>query len=87
MSAVSRYGATTLTGKTSGPLMTPTLWITASIGADADSGVVDRKKQAFGYRNLIVCDGSAVPANIGANPSLTIAALAEHAITQVSPRA
>src|ERR687896_728898 len=31
MSAVRRYGATTLTGRTCGPLMTPALWITASI--------------------------------------------------------
>src|SRR5918998_1546181 len=31
MSAVSRYGATTLTGKTCGPEITPALWITASI--------------------------------------------------------
>ena len=35
MSAVSRYGATTLTGKTCGPLMTPALWITASIAPEA----------------------------------------------------
>src|SRR3954454_20851619 len=32
MSTVSRYGATTLTGRVSGPLMTPALWMTASIG-------------------------------------------------------
>jgi cholesterol oxidase len=39
----------------------------------------------FGYENLLVCDGSAVPANPGVNPSLTIAALAEHAISHVPP--
>jgi cholesterol oxidase len=49
----------------------------AVIGQDAGSGVVDRDGRAFGYRNLIVCDGSILPANPGVNPSLTITALAE----------
>ena len=34
----------------------------------------------FGYENLLVCDASAIPANVGVNPSLTITALAEHAV-------
>jgi cholesterol oxidase len=37
----------------------------------------------FGYENLLVCDGSAIPANVGVNPSLTITALAEHALGHV----
>ncbi len=37
----------------------------------------------FGYENLLVCDGSAVPANVGVNPSLTITALAEHAMSRI----
>ena len=37
----------------------------------------------FGYENLLVCDGAAVPANVGVNPSLTITALAERAMTFV----
>ena len=37
----------------------------------------------FGYENLLACDGSAIPANVGVNPSLTITALAEHAIAHV----
>jgi cholesterol oxidase len=37
----------------------------------------------FGYENLLVCDGSAIPANVGVNPSLTITALAEHAMSHV----
>ncbi|MCC6771673.1 MAG: GMC family oxidoreductase [Gemmatimonadaceae bacterium] len=56
----------------------------APIGGDATSGAVDGELRAFGYRNLIVCDGSAMPANPGVNPSLTIAALAEHAMAQVA---
>jgi cholesterol oxidase len=55
----------------------------AVIGADPSVAVVDRYQQAFGYRNLVVCDGSVVPANPGVNPSLTITALAEHAMAHV----
>ena len=47
------------------------------------SGVVDYRQRVFGYENLLVCDGSVVPANPGVNPSLTITALAEHAMTYV----
>ena len=42
---------------------------------------------SIGYENLLVCDGSAIPANVGVNPSLTITALAEHAMSQFRPRA
>jgi len=55
----------------------------AVIGRDASRGVVDGRCQAFGYVNLLVCDGAAVPANPGVNPSLTIAALAEHAMESI----
>lgn len=57
----------------------------AVIGADASRGVVDRDLRVFGYRNLLVCDGAAMPANPGVNPSLTITALAEHALAQIAP--
>jgi cholesterol oxidase len=55
----------------------------AVIGADAAGGVIDRQLCVFGYRNLLVCDGAAMPANPGVNPSLTITALAEHAMAQI----
>ena len=55
----------------------------AAIGADPDRGVVDTRNRVFGYENLMVCDGAAVPANPGVNPSLTITALAEHAMSHV----
>jgi len=58
----------------------------AVIGADPQSGVVDARHQVFGYQNLLVTDGAAVPANIGANPSLTITALAERAMTFIPPK-
>jgi cholesterol oxidase len=55
----------------------------AVIGADAEQGVIDAHQRVFGYENLLVCDGSAIPANVGVNPSLTITALAEHAMSHV----
>ena len=55
----------------------------AVIGADPDSGVIDRDQRVFGYENLLVCDGAAIPANPGVNPSLTITALAEHAMSRI----
>ena len=58
----------------------------AVIGADPSSGVVDARNRAFGYANLLVCDGAAVPANPGVNPSLTITALAERAMSFVPER-
>ena len=53
------------------------------IGDDPEHGVVDARNRVFGYENLMVCDGAAIPANPGVNPSLTITALAEHAMAQV----
>ena len=49
-------------------------------------GVIDSQHRVFGYRNLYVVDGSAVGANLGVNPSLTITALAERAMTFIPPR-
>jgi cholesterol oxidase len=57
----------------------------AVIARSAKEGVIDRNLQVFGYQNLLVCDGSAIPANPGVNPSLTITALAEHAMAQIPP--
>ena len=57
----------------------------AVIGADPEQGVVDADQRVFGYENLLVCDGAAVPANVGVNPSLTITALAEHAMSRIPP--
>ncbi len=57
----------------------------AVMGADPGRGVVDASNRVFGYENLLVCDGAAVPANPGVNPSLTITALAERAMSKVPP--
>jgi cholesterol oxidase len=55
----------------------------AVIAPDPERGVVDAHQRVFGYENLLVCDGSAIPANVGVNPSLTITALAEHAMSHL----
>jgi cholesterol oxidase len=57
----------------------------AVIADGPERGVVDTRQRVFGYENLLVCDGSAIPANVGVNPSLTITALAEHAMSHVPP--
>ncbi|MEQ4302855.1 GMC family oxidoreductase [Plantactinospora sp. B6F1] len=53
----------------------------AVIGATAADGVVDPYHRVFGHPGLHVVDGAAVSANLGVNPSLTIAAQAERAIS------
>lgn len=55
----------------------------AVIGHSPEDGVIDARQRVFGYENLLVCDGAAVPANVGVNPSLTITALAEHAMAAI----
>ncbi len=53
----------------------------ACIGADAGTGVVDPFHRMYAHPRLHVVDGAAVPANLGANPSLTITAMAERAMS------
>jgi cholesterol oxidase len=52
----------------------------ACMGDSAASGVIDARHQLYGYPGLYVIDGSAISANPGVNPSLTITALAERAM-------
>ena len=52
-------------------------------GADASEGVVDADCQVHNYPGLYVIDGSIVPGNPGVNPSLTITALAEYAMSRI----
>ncbi|MDT8909653.1 GMC family oxidoreductase [Amycolatopsis sp. PS_44_ISF1] len=51
------------------------------IGDSAEAGVIDPYHRVFGYPGLSVVDGSAITANLGVNPSLTIAAQAERAFS------
>jgi cholesterol oxidase len=56
------------------------------IGGDAETGVIDINHQVFNYPGLYVADGSVVPANLGVNPSLTIAAMTERAMSRIPAR-
>ncbi|MBW1596963.1 GMC family oxidoreductase N-terminal domain-containing protein [Streptomyces sp. JJ38] len=51
------------------------------IGEDADHGVIDPYHRLYGHPGISVVDGAAVSANLGVNPSLTITAQAERAMS------
>jgi cholesterol oxidase len=51
-----------------------------AIGDSPNTGVIDGYQRVYGYEGLHVLDGSAVSANLGVNPSLTITAQAERAM-------
>ncbi|NNF68695.1 MAG: cholesterol oxidase, partial [Acidimicrobiia bacterium] len=53
----------------------------ACVGASPDTGVVDAYHRVFGHPDLHVVDGASVAANLGVNPSLTITAMAERAMS------
>jgi cholesterol oxidase len=53
----------------------------ACMGDSPETGVIDSRHRVYGYEGLYVIDGSAVSANPGVNPSLTITALAERAMS------
>lgn len=55
----------------------------AAMAASPEEGVCDGQNRVFGYENLLVCDGSMLAANLGVNPSLTITALTEHAMSHI----
>ena len=57
------------------------------IADSPDHGVVDNRHRVFGYKNMYICDGSVVAANLGVNPSLTITALAERAMGFIPQKA
>lgn len=53
------------------------------IGENSNTGVIDKNHNVFNYKNLWIIDGSAVSANPGVNPSLTITAMAERAMKKI----
>ncbi len=56
------------------------------IGKDRSTGVIDVDHKVFGYENMYVCDGSAMSANPGVNPSLTITAMTERVMSKISKK-
>jgi cholesterol oxidase len=55
----------------------------APMGEHAGEGVIDPRFRVFGYPGMYITDGSAIQANIGVNPSYTIAAQAEYAMSLI----
>ncbi len=55
----------------------------AVMGKNEQEGVINKNNQVFGYKKMYICDGSAISANPGVNPSLTITAIAERAISLI----
>jgi cholesterol oxidase len=55
----------------------------ACMGASAQEGVINANHEVFNYPGLYVIDGSAISANPGVNPSLTITTLAERAMSLI----
>lgn len=53
----------------------------APIGADRAGGVIDQWHRVFGHPGISITDGAAISANLGVNPSLTITAQAERAMS------
>ena len=53
------------------------------MGSSSENGVIDTNHELFGYKGVYVVDGAAVSANIGVNPSLTISAMAERAMSLI----
>lgn len=59
----------------------------AVMGKDANTGVIDKNNKVFGYENMYIIDGSMISANPGVNPSLSITAIAERAMSKINPKA
>jgi cholesterol oxidase len=58
----------------------------APIGENIDNGVVNQRFEVHNYPGLYIIDGSIMPANPGVNPSLTITALAEYAMSKIKAK-
>lgn len=55
----------------------------APMGKSAEEGLVDENFEVFNYAGMYIIDGSVMPGNPGVNPSLTITALAEYALSKI----
>ena len=56
------------------------------MGDSEAEGVVDHRHRMFGEEGVMVVDGSVIPANLGVNPSLSITAMAERAMSFIPVR-
>jgi cholesterol oxidase len=55
----------------------------AVMGKDNVQGVIDKDNKVFGYKNMLIIDGSMISANPGVNPALSITAIAERAMALI----
>ncbi len=55
----------------------------AVMGRNKEEGVIDKDNKVFGYDNMFICDGSMISANPGVNPSLSILAVSERAMSKI----
>ena len=55
----------------------------AVMGKDESEGVIDKYNRVFGYQNMYIIDGSMISANPGVNPSLSITAIGELAMSRI----
>ncbi|TGL62842.1 GMC family oxidoreductase [Leptospira sarikeiensis] len=56
------------------------------MGSSSQEGVIDFENKVYGYKNLRVCDSSMIPVNLGVNPSLSITAMTERAMSMIPPK-
>jgi cholesterol oxidase len=57
----------------------------AVMAQSREQGVIDTNHEVFGHPGLYVADASAISANLGVNPSLTITAMAERFASLIAP--
>jgi cholesterol oxidase len=57
-----------------------------AMGMTPKEGVIDPQNRVHGHPGLYVIDGSMIGGNLGVNPSLTITALAERAMSYIPPK-
>ena len=58
----------------------------AVMAETAKDGVINKHNEVFNYHNLYIIDGAMISANPGVNPSLSITAIAEHAMAQIKEK-
>jgi cholesterol oxidase len=78
--------ANVITEVTAGAPITAHILGGCSFGPTPEEGVIDAENRVKGYANMIVCDGSQIPENLGVNPALSITAFAERAMSFVPPK-
>ena len=57
-----------------------------TVGQTPENGVIDEENRIKGYQNMLVCDASQMPENLGVNPALSILAFAERAMSYIQPK-